>query len=296
MLSMPSTPWSPQIEKRVHPLGEKGVRSSLDEVAKKAAEGANSFRVRKWVGDILDKGRKNGSKVNSALGRARVLLKAAQDKLWFPDPVGAEWIPGAHLMACSVDDKDGPCLKGDDCDGLAVLLGAACTCAGIPTLIVGHGYDKERNISHVLCAVHANDRWWYADPSTEYPIGEYMKFTRERILAIPSGKVVCDARNCLTRGAGISPDVTEPSGGGTFVGVNGPAEIVPSSEDVGGTHVGLNGEPVPLDGEGTFLDVDGLPELLSTLGTLGRLPEIEELLSPVRWLSGPGQVSRVRWI
>lgn len=236
-----NTTWAPKIEKRAHPFGEKGVRSSLEEVAKKASEGANSFRVQKWVGDVLDAARSQGSKVDSAIGRARALLKAAQQKLWKPDPVGTEWIAGAHLLACKVDDPDGPCLKAGDCDDLAVLLGAACTNAGIPTLIVGHGYDAEKNISHVLCAVHANGRWWYADPSTDFPLGQHVKFTRERILAIPSGKVVCDAANCLVGGKrAIDPDVVEPAGGGMFVGVNGLPDNMPTASSVRwlGSHVG----------------------------------------------------------
>lgn len=283
MADTPKAGWAPDVERRTHPFGSRGVNSSLDEVAKKAAEGALSFRVRKWVGDCLDRARKNGQKTNSGIARARILLKAAQDKLWIPDPVGAEWMPGAHLLACSVDDKDGPCLKGEDCDGLAILLGAACTNAGIPTLIVGHSYDKEQNISHVLCAVHVNDRWWYADPSTEYPLGEYMKFTRERILAIPSGKMVCDSRSCLTGGKNISPDVTEPTGGGTFVGVNGVATdafSVPDEAADAASAVGASDDTHD----------DAADRHCVGVGT----PSVHE--PNFRWLSGGEWGSRVRWI
>ncbi len=217
-------PWSPKVEKRVHPLGEQGVRSSLDEVAKKAAEGAMSFRVKRWIGDIFRRAKNQGIAVNTPKARAVLLLKAVQQKLWIPDPVGVEFIPGAHLLACDKDDADGPCMQGDDCDGKAVLLGAAFSAAGIHSLIAGHAYNKERNISHVLNVAHAENRWWYADGSTEFPLGECVRFTRERLLGVPNGKMLCDKDVCLTdagRGRSIDPDDVEPLNGGTFVGVNG---------------------------------------------------------------------------
>lgn len=117
--------WKPPVEQRVHPWGEKGVLSSLDEVAKAAAKGSTDPRVRTWAIERLDKAREAGQSVKQPHERARVLLEAVQKKLWVPDPIGAEYIPQAHLLACDPDKpKDGQvCVRGDDCfpEGTLVL-------------------------------------------------------------------------------------------------------------------------------------------------------------------------------
>lgn len=354
-------------------MGERGVNYSLEQVAERASKGAIDPRVRAWAIECLDRARKQQLPVKGGLARARVLLRAVQQKLWVPDPVATEFMAGAHLTACV--DKNAPCFRGGDCfpvgtlvlskergllaiehvepgesiwglnswtiveavvdkgrlpvscvllsngstlalteghfvtrvdaDGLAkvrvadlsvddrlaspdnlpltdisaekragflsfrdssefprvrevyrnlisvpcydiqtedhyvylpehdvtvnncddltVLLAAAFASVGIHTLIVGHAYDKGKNISHVLCAAYANDQWWYADPSTDMPIGQCEPFTRERLLGVPNAKLICDKDACISTRK-ISPEEVEPKRG-TFVGVNGLPEL-----------------------------------------------------------------------
>lgn len=125
--------WDPQVEQRPHPFGEAGVRSSLEEVCKRAAEGASELlgnpkhlaRVRTWAIDRLHRAKARGEPADRPGDRARILLKAVQDeKLWVPDPIGIEYIPKAHLMACDGDTHDDgtPCVKGDDCFAQGTLV------------------------------------------------------------------------------------------------------------------------------------------------------------------------------
>jgi hypothetical protein len=117
-------PWQPRIDKRDHPVGEAGVRSSLEEVAKRAAQGGNHPRVKEWAGEQIHGARLRGVSVKGDRARASILLSAVQQtKTWVPDPVGTEYIKGAHLLACSRDDKHGPCFNSGDCfpEGTLVL-------------------------------------------------------------------------------------------------------------------------------------------------------------------------------
>lgn len=199
--------------------------SSLEEVAKAAAKGATDPRVRTWSIERLDIARGRGEGVKHPHERARVLLEAVQKKLWVPDPVGAEYIPQPHLLACDADKpKNGQvCVRGDDCDGLAALLAAALSSVGIYTLIVGHGYGREKQIEHVLCAAHLpklnkSRPWHYADPSTKLPLGTCVPFTRERLLSIPNVKLLCDGSACLGKKS-FDPQQEEFIEQGLFVGV-----------------------------------------------------------------------------
>lgn len=215
---MPS-PWRPTIVQREHPFGEAGVRSSLEEVAKAIARGSIDPRVRTWAVNTLSKARDEGARVDNNRGRAEVLLKAVQKKLWVPDPVGAEYIPEAHLLACDETTPDAVCVKGDDCDGVASLLGSAFMSVGLYALVVGHGY-KKNVIQHVLCAVRVDGRWEYADPSTALPLGHCHDFQRERILSVPNVKVLCDANSCIrVDPAKWDPELSGFVEKGVFVGV-----------------------------------------------------------------------------
>lgn len=116
------TVWTPQVEQRSHPVGEKGVITSLEAVAERVAKGAVSPKVRMWAIECLDRGRKEqGLKVDNERERAEILLRACQKKLWVPDPIGVEWMAGAHLMACD-PEKDGVCFRGNDCFPAGTLL------------------------------------------------------------------------------------------------------------------------------------------------------------------------------
>lgn len=221
---MTIAPWS-NVTERPHPFGTEGVNQSLDEVAKRVAKGALDPAVRTWSIEILDEARKSGvSSVNNNEERARVLLKAVQQKLWVPDPVGAEYMPAAKLLACDPNKNTGSvCIRGDDCDGLATLLGAAWSSVGIFTLVVGHGYDEEGNIEHVLDAAWINGAWRYGDPSTDLPLGQCVPFKHERVISIPNLKVVCDDDVCIGASGArhLNPDRVEFVEKGVFIGVDG---------------------------------------------------------------------------
>ncbi|HYV99618.1 MAG TPA: hypothetical protein VE967_19320 [Gemmatimonadaceae bacterium] len=217
-------PWT-AVTEREHPFGKAGVNSSLDEVAKRVSKGAIDPGVRTWAIEMLDVARERGlSSAKTPNDRARILLSAVQKKLWVPDPIGAEYMPAATLLAC--DPKTNPnkvCIRGDDCDGVATLLGAAWMSVGIHTLVVGHAYDDEHNIEHVLCAAHLDGRWHYGDPSTDYQLGKCVPFTYERILSVPNVKVICDDEVCIGAGGGRSfdPDRLNFVDKGVFIGVDG---------------------------------------------------------------------------
>lgn len=162
--------------------------------------------------------------MNTDRERAEALLAACQKKLWVPDPVGSEWMAGSHLMACD-PKKDGVCFRGGDCDDLVVLL-ASCFCSvGIYTLIVGHAYNRARDISHVLTAAWVNGRWMYADPSTKQPLGRCVDFTRERIYSVPNVQMLCDEHSCLVNPRRFQPEKSGFVAKGEFVGVNGPPVV-----------------------------------------------------------------------
>jgi len=216
-------PWK-SVTERPHPFGKVGVNSSLDEVARRVAQGAIDPGVRTWAIEMLDVARKGSQKEQTTRERAVILLQAVQKKLWVPDPIGAEYMPAATLLAC--DPKTSPnkvCVRGDDCDGLASLLGAAWMSVGIYTLIVGHAYNDDHDIEHVLCAARLNGRWEYGDPSTDYALGKCVPATWERCLSVPNIKVVCDEASCIGASGArhIDPERMNFVSKGVFVGVDG---------------------------------------------------------------------------
>jgi hypothetical protein len=227
--------WKPDASVRPHPFGEQGIRSSLEEVARRASGLLSSpedlAKIRTWAIEKLDEARKQGIRVNTPRARAEVLLHAVQKKLWVPDPIGVEYIPGAHLLACDVHDGKEVCVKGDDCDGLVTLLAACLLAVGVYTMIAGHAYNNDELISHVLVKVYVDGKWQYADPSPlmpserHMPFGTCAPFTRERCYALPDVKVVCDGVACRKN---IDPVQAGFVSKGNFVGVNGlPVEEMP---------------------------------------------------------------------
>lgn len=208
------------MDKREHPLGEKGVKLSLEKVAERIASDYTDPRIRAWAIECLERARRDGkSRCRTELERAQVLLAAVQKKLWVPDPYASEWIAGSHLTACV--DKDAPCFHGGDCDDLVALLGSCLLSVGLPVAVVGHSYNAAQQISHVLCSVRIGGRWQYADPSSEYDVGHCDPFTRERILSVPNVKLICDSDVCLRDPRQFDPIEHGFVTGGTYVGVDG---------------------------------------------------------------------------
>lgn len=231
-----------KVVKREHPAGERGVRSSLLEVAQRVAEGGNHPKVRAWSLEQLERARRlEGISGKTDRERADVLLRAVQKKLWVPDPVGTEFMAGAHLMACDASTADELCFLSGDCDDMVVLLGSCFLSVGLHCVIVGHAYDADKNIQHVLLAVrvrkqggtgaiqggqHAHE-WLYADPSLPHlGLGKVTAFTRERLLSVPNVKVICDQSSCLVN-RDFDPDELGFVQKGIFVGVDGVPERAP---------------------------------------------------------------------
>lgn len=109
------------------------------------------------------------------------------------------------------------------CDDLTIayLSGylAAVESVGARAAVVGHSYSPDRMIGHVLGAVFDKGRWWYADPSIpDMPFGECKKPTRERVYAVPSGEMFCDAALCLS---GSMPRPPPEDTRGVFLSING---------------------------------------------------------------------------
>lgn len=109
------------------------------------------------------------------------------------------------------------------CDDLTIayLSGylAAVESVGARAAVVGHSYSADRAIGHVLGAVFDKGRWWYADPSLpDMPFGECKKPTRERVYAVPSGEMFCDAALCLS---GSLPRPPPEDTRGVFLSING---------------------------------------------------------------------------
>lgn len=262
------------VEVRQHPWGSRGVNTSLEEVAKRATAGAIRPEVRTWAVEILDKARKAGRKVNSDRLRANEILKACQAKLWVPDPIFAEYIPPARLLACEKHGDNGQiCIKGDDCDGILCLMLAAMMSVGLFTMVVGHGYGASKQISHVLGAVRLDGKWNYADPSTPefreaFPLGEWYPFTHERLLSTPNVQVLCDADVCLTSPTMFDPETNKFIDQGIFVGVNGVSEEV---------QPGTVPFDVPRSMQENFMRLAGVQQLVQqpaqqqSLGSLGSL-------------------------
>lgn len=210
------------------------MRSSLEEVARKASgiltNGDHFVRVKTWTGKKLHEARARGEDVSTDRGRAAAMLGIIQrEKLWVPDPVGMEFITGPHLMACDKDEDnpEGVCVQAEDCDGKTALLVACYLSIGLHTVICAHGYDqehpRERRLQHVIAKVKAGGEWFYADPSyEEFGFGTCHPFTRERVLSIPDGRVICDGEVCSAEVSGFDPDEDIfARGSGEYIGVNG---------------------------------------------------------------------------
>ncbi len=227
------------VVRKDHPPGERGVRSSLNEVANKIAEGGSHPKVRAWALEQLERARKlEGIGCKTDRERADVLLRAVQKKLWVPDPVATEFMAGAHLTACDRSTPDELCFISGDCDDLAILLGSCFLSVGLNAMVVGHGYDRDQNIQHVLLAVRVRKQggaaaisggrqqheWLYADPSLPtMKLGQVTAFSRERLLSVPDVKVICDASSCLVN-RDFDPDELGFAEHGVFVGVDGVPE------------------------------------------------------------------------
>jgi len=229
------------------PYGDDGIKFSLEQCAKRVAEGRLHPDLIAWTRRRLaEAGNPKG-----AVARARVLLAATRGKMkngrWCPDPTDAEFMPAAKDMVETCKggqtNPDGSCALGEappmyalgDCDDLSLQLGSGLVVAsglvdamllsattgnvGVYSAIVGHAYTREKQIEHVLCAVWGEDKWWYCDPSMpNFEFGYCKPYTRERAIYVPSLELACDADVCLAPGGAASGPPPLPTRG-DFVGL-----------------------------------------------------------------------------
>lgn len=190
--------------------GQKGVRESLRLVAKIATEGMEDWRTQAWASHKL----KDGGNPQDAAGRCRVLLEAIhKEKIWIPDPHGTERLVASGLMLG--DGVNAPHFAGGDCDDLVVsTLGAVLACTGAigcAPAVIGHSYRSDKQISHVLGAVHIDGNWYYLEPSSkDYAFGTSKKATWEIVIMVPSQQQICDAESCIT--SSLNPEDYVPEG------------------------------------------------------------------------------------
>lgn len=108
---------APKVVNRKHPLGSKGIKSSLEEVAKKVREGRNNVKIRELMIKIIhDAGGLKGEKQ-----KTQAILDAHHvGYSYVSDPVHTEFMQGAALSWCT--DDAGVCFKGGDCFPKGTLL------------------------------------------------------------------------------------------------------------------------------------------------------------------------------
>jgi len=114
-----------------------------------------------------------------------------------------------------------------NCDDLTIVtlscFLSALSSVGVRCAVVGHAYDRDRQIQHVLAAVFDQNKWWYADPSTDAAFGSWaVPPSRERVIDVPCGDeapAFCDADLCLAGLRSVAPPIVRRAG--DFVGVDG---------------------------------------------------------------------------
>lgn len=116
---------------------------------------------------------------------------------------------------------------------VALMMLSAAESVGVRAAVVGHSYQKNGIIEHVLGALYDQGKWWYAEPSIpDMPFGEAKTPTREYVIEVPSLEVLCDAAVCLMPG-GQASTAPPPPRRGDFLSVNGVTNPDPAEEAIG---------------------------------------------------------------
>lgn len=187
-----------------HPLGHQGIVAGLRKCASMILAGRSHPDVISWVGhQLVAAGKPVGD-----LARAKALFEAFQNQYaYMHDPRGVERIVGAHLTLGNGTSP--PKFPGGDCDDAVVGCGAALEAAGIAVVVVGGAYNKERHISHVYLLVSDGEGGWtYADPSAKgYAFGQARTPTREVVVDVLTGDILCDDTYCSAKLRGKRPPV-----------------------------------------------------------------------------------------
>jgi len=168
---------STKIDAKPHAAGGKGVKFSLDEVARRVRDGRNDPRVRGWATQAIHAA--GGPQDN--VGKASAILAALKKKTTYVlDPVGTEFMAQPHQTLCL--DEHGLCIPGADCDDLTIAYASATLSVGIPSMVVGQGFDNSGVPSHVIAAIlnnNSDSEWLRVDPSTNKPVGDYVTAKKE---------------------------------------------------------------------------------------------------------------------
>lgn len=159
----------PGVVARPHPGGKRGATIGLEEVAKRAWAARMSPRLRAWATQTLDKcGRPTGIRA-----KVQCLLDEFRRKVpYVNDPHMGEAMYHPEQTLC-LDDAQGLCIVGFDCDDGAVAMAAAVMSIGIQAMIVGASYHAPADTaSHVYFAFKDDiGDWVEADATTTTPVG-----------------------------------------------------------------------------------------------------------------------------
>lgn len=203
-----------------YPSGPAGVRLSLEEIARRIREGQSDARIVELAGKILvDAGfHGRGDAAGTYRQRVGALLHWVREWLLYaPDAPGTERMASAAALACVAPNL---CVRVGDCDDGCILLGSLIGAVGISVRVVKQDYGSQHQ-QHVL--IEAQDEkgdWFYADPSTDMPVGEAPRAVSE-VRVDPMDQSVSDVgtgAELITMGAPRGGG-GHPRGGGFHQGV-----------------------------------------------------------------------------
>lgn len=204
------------------PIGEDGVRYSLEQVAEYASEGRFEPRVISWTTHELA----NAGFPKSDIEKARVIHNGIlRDICWVQDPVDSELIRNPRLMLPDPVTGEKAMFPAGDCDDISATELACMMSVGLRAAALGHSYEDDEQIGHVLGEVwdSAGKRWHFIDGSSrKLKFGEAFEPTRSRRIELPTKMVTCDT-------SGQCPIGTPPSVPGDniqFVGLAGAGKMV----------------------------------------------------------------------
>jgi hypothetical protein len=160
-----------KVSQAPYPTGPEGARVSLETIAKRIREGQSDPRIVELAGKILIEAGFNGRGMGAGSNSERVGALLGWVRGWLlyvPDAPGTERIASAAALACVSKDL---CIRIGDCDDQLVLLGSLVGAIGIHVRIVKQNFGPDVQEHVLLEASDESGAWFYADPSTNQPIG-----------------------------------------------------------------------------------------------------------------------------
>lgn len=170
-----------------HPGGVKGIKFSLEEVARRAWRARNDPRLVAWAGRALMhrvgcpyvKSQKNACVCGGmdrpkgvAAQTQKLLEQFRAQTIYTQDGVGTERMSQPVETLCL--DENGLCMPARDCDDGVVALTGATLGIGIGSCIIGQAFDASGIPVHVISGVYDPERGLLrADPSDDkWPVGQ----------------------------------------------------------------------------------------------------------------------------